>query len=162
MKIKETLQFFLNLRSNSIEKSKIKVYDKYIGILYDLTNRDLTHNQIQSIESKLETLNLNVESDHNKKYLIDKLSEFQKFLKERLTLVSEGYYAEIGAGTGIIIGSIFSVLFQSELGAYTFLIGINGGIILGAILGRMKDSKAKKQGNVLITKVDKNTSHEYK
>ena len=159
MKIKETLNFFLNLKNDSVEKSEIKIYDKYIGILSDLKNRDLTQNQIQSIESELETLNLNAETDNRKKYLKQKLSEFQKFLKDKLALVSEGYFTGIGAGTGIVLGSIFSMLFQSFLGAYSLLIGINGGIILGAILGGIRDAEAKKQGRVLITKVDKNTSY---
>ena len=51
------------------------------------------------------------------------------------------------------------MLFQSVLGAYSLLIGINGGMSLGAILGGIRDSEAKKQGRVLITKVDKNTSY---
>ena len=66
MKIKETLNFFLNLKNDSVEKSEIKIYDKYIVILSDLKNRDLTQNQIQSIESELETLNLNAEPDKKK------------------------------------------------------------------------------------------------
>lgn len=159
MKIKETLNLFLNLKNDSVEKSEIKIYDKYIGILSDLKDRDLTQNQIESIESKLETLNLNAESGHNRKYLKQKLSEFQNFLKDKLTLVSEGYYAGIGAGIGIVLGSIFSMLFQTVLGTYSLLIGINGGVILGAVLGSVRDSKAKKQGRVLITKVDKDTNY---
>ena len=156
MKITETLNLFLSLKNNSNEKSEIRVYDKYIGILSDLETRDLTQKQIQLIESELETLNLNTEFDHRSKYLKQKLSKFQKFLKDRLSLVSKGYYAGIGTGAGIVIGSIFSILFQSVLGAYSILIGINGGMILGAILGGIRDSEAKKQGRVLITKVKNN------
>jgi xanthine/uracil permease len=44
------------------------------------------------------------------------------------------------------LGSIFSLIFQSYLGAYSILFGINGGMILGAILGATRDSEAKKQG----------------
>ena len=112
MKIKETLNFFLNLKKDSVEKSEIKIYDKYIGILSNLKNRDLTQNQIQSIESELETLNLNTDPDNRKKYLKQKLSKFQKFLKDKLALVSEGYYAGIGAGTGIALGSILVCYFN--------------------------------------------------
>ena len=155
MNIKETLNFFLNLKNDSVNKTEIKVYDKYIGILTDLKNRDLTENQIQSIESELETLNLNAEFDNKKKYLEQKLSIFQKFLKDKLSLISEGYYAGIGAGIGIIVGSIFSMVFNSLLGAYSLLIGIIGGMVLGSILGGFKDLEAKKQGRVLITKEDK-------
>ncbi len=151
MEIKETLTFFLNLKTNSVEKPEIKIYDKYIGILSDLKSRDLTQTQIQSIESELETLNLKAESDNRKKYLSQKLSEFKKFLKDKLNLVSEGYYAGVGTGIGIVLGSIFSMLFNSALGTYSMLIGIIGGMLLGAVLGGIRDSKAKKQGRVLIT-----------
>ena len=82
MKIKETLNFFLNLKNDSVEKSEIKVYDKYIEILSDLKNRDLTQNQIQSIESELEVLNLNIESDNRKKHFTKKLTEFEKFKRQ--------------------------------------------------------------------------------
>ncbi|MBU3823169.1 hypothetical protein KO566_14010 [Flavobacteriaceae bacterium XHP0103] len=154
MKIEETLIFFLNLKTNSVEKPEIKIYDKYIGILLDLKSRDLTQTQIQSIESELETLNLNAESDNRKKYLSQKLSEFKKFLKDKLNLVSEGYYAGVGTGIGIVLGSIFSMLFNSALGTYSMLIGIIGGMLLGTVLGGIRDSKAKKQGRVLITELE--------
>ena len=39
MDIKETIDFFLNLKNNSTEKTEIKVYDQYIGILSDLKNK---------------------------------------------------------------------------------------------------------------------------
>lgn len=158
MKIKETLIFFLNLKNESVEKAEIKIYDKYIGILSDLKNRDLTQNQIEAIETELENLNLNAEPDNRKKDYKQKLFNFRELLKDKLYLVSEGYYAGIGAGIGIVLGSIFSMLFQSILSAYSLLIGINGGMILGMILGGFRDSEAKRQGRVLITKVDKTTS----
>lgn len=159
MEIKETIDFFLNLKNNSVQKSEIKVYDRYIGILSDLKNRDLTETQILLIESELKTLNLDMKSENRKKYLKRKLSEFQKFLKDKLSLVSEGYYAGIGAGIGILLGSILSMFTFSYFDAYSLLIGINGGMILGAILGGIRDTEAKKQGRVLKTKVAKNTSY---
>ncbi|OIQ27061.1 MAG: hypothetical protein BM564_13410 [Bacteroidetes bacterium MedPE-SWsnd-G2] len=159
MKINKTLNVFLNFKNDSVEKNEIKIYDKYIAILSDLKHRDLTQTHIQLIEAELDTLNLNTNPDDRKKYYKQKLSEFQSFLKDRLALVSEGHYTSIGAGTGIVLGSIISVLFQSLLGAYFLLIGINGGIILGAILGGFMDSEAKKQGRVLIPKIDKNTDY---
>lgn len=145
----------MNLKNDSVEKSEIKVYDKYIGILSDLKNRDLTQNQIQSIESELETLNLNAESDNRKKYLKQKLSEFQKFLKDKFDLVSDGFYA----GTGIVLGSIFSMLYLSVLGTYSLLTRIIRGLILGAVLGGIRDLEAYKQGRILITIMDENTSY---
>ena len=75
-------------------------------ILINLKNRDLTETQILNIETEFEKLNLNTEAENKIKYLKKKLSELQKFLKDKLSLVSEGYYAGIGAGTGILLGSI--------------------------------------------------------
>lgn len=154
MKIIEAMHFFLNLKNDSVEESDIIIYDKYSGILSDLKNRDLTPNQIQSIEVELETLALDADSDNRKKYLTQKLTAFQNFLKDKFALVSEGYYTGIGAGIGIVIGSVFSMLLNSVLGAYALLIGINGGIIFGVLIGGTRDAEAKKQRQVLITKAN--------
>jgi hypothetical protein len=148
MRLAEALDFFQNLKNNTSEKSEIKLYNNYVGILTDLKNRDLSENQVLSIETELENLNLKSESENRIKYFKKKLSEFQKFLKDKLALVPEGYYTGVGVGTGILLGSIFSLIFQSFLGAYSILFGINGGMILGAILGAIRDAEAKKQGRV--------------
>ncbi len=153
MRITETLDFFQNLKNGTTEKSEIKLYDNYIAILLDLNDRDLTQTQLQSIESELENLHLNAESENRIKYFKKKLAELQKFLKDKLSLVAEGYYAGIGVGAGILFGSLFTLFFQSFLGAYSILIGINGGMILGAILGSIKDAEAKKQGRVFASKL---------
>lgn len=148
MRLAETLDFFQNLKNNTAENSEIKLYNNYIGILSALKNRDLTENQVLSIEIELDNLNLKSESENSIKFFKKKLSELQKFLKDKLALVPEGYYTGVGVGTGILLGSIFSLIFQSYLGAYSILFGINGGMILGAILGAIRDSEAKKQGRV--------------
>ena len=144
MKIKETLNFFLNLKNDSVEKSEIKVYDKYIEILSDLKNRDLTQNQIQSIESELEVLNLNIESDNRKKHFTKKLTEFEKFLKDKLSLIPEGHYMSCG----MIFGMLAGALLQFYIGIYSLIAGMLIGMVIGAIM----DSEARKQGRVLKTK----------
>ena len=144
MKIKETLNFFLNLKNDSVEKSEIKVYDKYIEILSDLKNRDLTQNQIQSIESELEVLNLNIESDNRKKHFTKKLTEFEKFLKDKLSLIPEGHYMSYG----MIFGMLAGALSQFYIGIYSLIAGMLIGMVIGAIM----DSEARKQGRVLKTK----------
>tara|TARA_B110000090_G_C12941574_1_gene277527 strand:+ start:50 stop:493 length:444 start_codon:yes stop_codon:yes gene_type:complete len=144
MKIKETLNFFLNLKNDSVEKSEIKIYDKYIGILSDLKIRDLTQNQIQSIESELEVLNLNIESDNRKKHFTKKLTEFEKFLKDKLSLIPEGHYMSYG----MIFGMLAGALLQFYIGIYSLIAGMLIGMVIGAIM----DSEARKQGRVLKTK----------
>jgi hypothetical protein len=145
MDIKETIDFFLNLKNNSVEKTEIKVYDKYIGILSDLKNRDLTETQILSIESKLKTLIVKPETKNRKKYYIKKLTEFEKFLKDQLSLISDGYYTAYGMSFGMLIG----VLLQFYVGIYSLL----GGMAIGMVIGGIMDSEARKQGRVLKTKL---------
>ena len=106
MKINETLTFFLNLKNISIEKSEIKVYNKYIGILSDLKNRDLTRAQTLSIEAELKTMNLKPETKNRKKYYIKKLMEFEKYLKDKLSLIPDGHYMSYGMIFGMVIGGI--------------------------------------------------------
>jgi uncharacterized membrane protein len=145
MNINETLNFFVNFKKNSNDKSEIKIYDKYIGILSDLKERDLTEKQIKDIESELSNLDLESENHNRKKYYNKKLSEFEKFLKNRLSLILDGHYTFIGMIFGMMIGCLA-----------TFFIGIFsmvGGMIIGIIIGGIMDSEAKKQGRVLKTKV---------
>ncbi|PKG52282.1 hypothetical protein [Olleya sp. 1-3] len=145
MNINETLNFFVNFKKSSNDKSEIKIYDKYIGILSDLKERDLTEKQIKDIESELSNLDLESENHNRKKYYNKKLSEFEKFLKNRLSLILDGHYTFTGMIFGMMIGCIA-----------TFFIGIFsmiGGMIIGMIIGGIMDSEAKKQGRVLKTKV---------
>ena len=80
MGINETLVFFQNLKTNTNEKSEIKLYDKYILILTNLKNRDLTETQILNIETEFEKLNLNAEAENKIKYLKKKFEQ-KKVLK---------------------------------------------------------------------------------
>jgi hypothetical protein len=149
MKINETLTFFLNLKNISIEKSEIKVYNKYIGILSDLKNRDLTRAQTLSIEAELKTMNLKPETKNRKKYYIKKLTEFEKYLKDKLSLIPDGHYMSYGMIFGMMLGTLAGVLFQFYIGIYSLL----GGMIIGMVIGGIMDSEARKQKRVLKTKL---------
>jgi len=146
MHINEATKFFHNLLSKAVHKSEIKIYENFIGILFDLENRDLTKEQIQTLETKLEKLALITYPGIKKKYFKQKLASFKKFLQEELSLISEGYYAAIGISLGISVGLVLGNIFE-EIGTST---GISLGIIIGLIIGRIMDSKAKKQDRVLM------------
>jgi hypothetical protein len=145
MKINETLDYVVELRNKTDKKYDKLIYGKFIGILSDLKNRDLTINQLDSIETKLDTLNLSVETENKKKYLGSKLEEFKKFLKDKLSLISEGHYTAYGMSFGMLIG----VLLQFYIGIYSLL----GGMVIGMVIGGIMDSEARKQGRVLKTKL---------
>ena len=145
MKINETIDYVVELRNKTDKKYDKLLYNKFIGILSDLKNRDLTINQLESIETKLDTLNLSIETGNKKKYLGSKLMEFKKFLKDKLSLISERHYTRYGMSFGMLIG----VLLQFYVGIYSLL----GGMVIGMVIGGIMDSEARKQGRVLKTKL---------
>lgn len=147
MKIQETINLIIDLKIVSEDKSELKTYEKFLSILSDLENRDLTENQIKSIENQLSTLDLGTKTDNRKKYLNKKISEFEKFLKDNLSLIPDGHYT----GSGMIIGMLIGVMAQFYFGIYSML----GGMIICMVIGAIMDSEAKKQGRVIKTKLGK-------
>ncbi len=126
MTINDTINFLESLLTQTDKKSEIKVYENFIAILSNLKNRELTNEELQSIEEELETLDLKSNPENKKRYFSKKLAEFKKYLKDKLSLISEGYYTAIGMSLGMIIG---------------------------LVIGRNKDAEAEKQGRVLKTKL---------
>ena len=145
MKINTASDFFKNLIIETDEKSEIRVYEKFIAILSDLNNRALTQDQIQSLEEKLDSLNLNTNSNNRKKHFKQQLNLFTKYLKEKLSLISKGYYTAIGMSLGMSFGVAFGAAFENV--SYGLIIGM----LFGLTIGATKDSKAKKEGKVLNT-----------
>ena len=88
MKLDEASAFFKNLIIESDNKTEIKIYKNFISIFTDLNNRDLSEEQLKSIEEKLDSLNFNENSDNRKKHFKQKLNLFVGYLKEKL---SNGY-----------------------------------------------------------------------
>lgn len=148
MNINEASDFFKNLTTNTNEKSEIRIYQKFIAILSDLENKNLTEKQLKSIEEKLETLNIKANPENRNKYFNQKLKEFSKYLKEKLSLISEGHYTAIGTSLGTSFGVVFGVVYTN------ISYGIIFGLLIGLIIGAVMDSKAKKEGKVLRTKLN--------
>jgi len=148
MNINDAGNFFKKLVTETDEKSEIRVYHKFIAILSDLENRELTDEQLQSIEKELDSLNLNASSENRKKHFKEKLNLFIKYLKEKFSLISEGYYTAIGISLGLSFGVAFGAAFNNV--SY----GLIFGMLLGLIVGAMMDSKAIKEGRVLKTKLN--------
>ncbi len=158
MTINETIDFFKRLVIETDKKSEIRVYKKFIAVLSDLVNNNLSEIQIQSIEKKLEDLQLNVNQENRKKYFNKKYNELLKFLKDEFSLISEGYYTGIGMIFGMIFGNSLGLTIGIIIGegngiAIGLSMGTGIGMTLGMLFGVTKDAEAKKQGRVLKTKV---------
>jgi len=150
MTIINALNFFESLLNKTNKKSETKVYKDFITILSALKDRELTEQQFQSIEDKLETLDLRSNPKYRKRYFNKKLNEFKRYLKDELSLISEGYYTAIGIGIGMSLGIAIGASFAESTG---IALGISFGMIIGLVIGRNKDAEAEKQGRVLKTKL---------
>ena len=149
MTINNTMNFFESLLIQTIKKSEIKVYKDFITILSALKNRDLTDEQLQSIEVELETLGLKSNPKNKKRYFSKKITAFKNYLKKELSLISEGYYPALGMGLGMSFGIAIGSSFGESTG---IALGISLGMLIGLAIGRNKDAEAEKQGLVLKLK----------
>ena len=150
MKLRNALEHFQVLASTTDNKRERKTYHRFTGIFTDLNHRNLTDEQIQSIEEKMEELELQMASSNSKKSLKRKLSVFTKYLQQELSLVTEGYYTALGLTFGVALGVALSPMLERQLG-----ISINMGIgmILGVVVGHYLDTKAAEDNRVLRTKL---------
>jgi len=150
MTLKEAHNFFEGLKNETTKKAEIKVYEKFLHILSQLKIRAFSEEEIQSIETALDSLNLKSNPDNRKKYFKKALSTFEKYLKETFSLTSKGYYTELGVTLGSAFGVVLGVLigerFEKSLG---IALGISIGMFIGVIVGRHMDAQAKIAGKML-------------
>ena len=150
MTLKNTLNIFESLKTETTKKSEIKIYEKFIYTLTELENREFSKEEIQSIETELDSLQLESNPVNGKKYFKKALTKFEKYLKGTFSLTSKGHYAELYGGLGILFGVVAGVLigerFEKSLG---ISLGISIGMLIGIFVGRHMDSQAKAAGKML-------------
>ena len=150
MTLQEAYNLFESLKKETTKKSEIKIYEKFLHILSELKNREFSKDEIQSIESELDSLNLESNPGNKKKYFKKALSKFEKYLKDTFSLTTKRYYTELGIALGASFGILFGVVFLSS---WERSMGISLGLIIGSgiggAIGRSMDVKAKNEGSVL-------------
>ena len=150
MTLQEAYNIFESLKTETTNKHEIKVYEKFLHILSKLKIRDFSKDEIQSIETELDRLNLKSNPRDRKKHIKKALSKFEKYLKDTFSLTSKGYYAELGIALGMTWGVVAGVLigerFEKSLG---ISLGISIGMLIGIFVGRHMDSQAKAAGKML-------------
>ena len=150
MTLQEAYNFFKSLKTETSKKSEIKVYDKFLHILTQLKYRTLSEYEVRSIETELESLNLESNLEHRKKHFKKALTKFESYLKDTLRLTSNGYYTERSIGYGVLFGVVAGVLFGERFEKSMGLaLGISIGMFIGAFIGRRLDTQAKASGNIL-------------
>ena len=150
MTLQEAYNFFERLKIETTKKSEIRIYEKFLHILSELKNRDFTTDEIQSIETELDSLNLKSNPENRKKHFGKALHKLNEYLKSTFSLIPGGYYITYGIAIGVAFGPVLGVLFgqffEKSLG---ISIGISIGIIVGLLAGQYLDSQAKAAGRIL-------------
>ncbi len=150
MTLQEANSFFESLKTETSKKYEIKVYEKFLHTLTELKNREFSKDEIHSIETELNHLNLKSNPENRKKYFKKAHSKFEKYLKETFSLTTKEYYQKLYGGLGLLFGLLFGVIFLSSLERSLGLsLGLIGGMVVGSLIGRSKDAQAKAAGNML-------------
>jgi hypothetical protein len=151
MSLQEAINFFKSLKTETTNKSEIKVYEKFIHILSGLHTREFAEEEIQSIEAELDTLISNSNPENRNKYFKKALSKFEKYLKDTFSLTSKGYYTKLYGGLGLNFGLLFGIVFLSSWErSLGISLGLSIGMVVGLIIGRSLDSKAVSEGRVFV------------
>lgn len=150
MTIKNAINLFNRLISETNKKSEIKVYKDFITILTNLENRSFSNSEVQSIESELDTLALDSTATNKKKYFKKALLLFKKYLKETFSLITKGHYITLGITFGSAVGLLFGIVFLSNLErSLGISMGISAGTLFGIIIASYLESQAKASGNLI-------------
>lgn len=154
MKFIDAIKLFNKLTTEATTKYEKKIHGNFIKILTNLEKRELTSQDVSSIEDKLESLELSTPNSKRKRFYATKYNELTAYLKKEFSLVPEGHYTQMfmlygimfGPGIGLTMGMAIDVAIGVGIG---LSIGTGVGMSIGLALGAMKDAEAKKQGQVL-------------
>lgn len=142
----ETIKFFNKLKSQTTKKSELKVYDDFIQTLTRLNKRDLSIEDVFSIETKLDDLKLNANTNNKRKYFKKAHHNLIEYLKTGFSLISKGHYTAIGMSLGMCFGVALGSSIQEAIGTSS---GLVFGMLIGLCVGKLMDTKAEKEGKVL-------------
>mgnify|MGYP000694323309 CR=1 FL=1 len=151
MTIKNAINLFESLKSQTQKKSELKIYKEFTEILIALEKREMTEVELQSLETFLSQLELTILPKNKRKYFRRKLRGFKEYLKKEFSLITKGYYATLGTGIGMTFGISIGAAF-SNVGSGVS-IGMMFGMFFGMIVGRYMDSEAEKANRVLKTTI---------
>lgn len=148
MKITEATTLIENYLNQTDNNSLKIIFQKYLSIFEDLQKREFSDEELNSIENKLDNLQLNSNPKNQKRYFRRKLNALTHFLMSKFSLVTKGAYLalgiSLGTGFGLALGT--SILGPNQ-GTTT---GLLVGMVLGIIIGKYMDSNALKNNKVIF------------
>lgn len=140
--LKATIIFLKKQLSKTNEKSEIKTFEKFIGILSKLKEKDLNPKQIEDIESYIKYLELEKIPSFSNDMFKQKLVKFRKYLKNKLRFVPNNYYTTWASSFAISFAIGFAV--QSKIDM-NIKIGVISVALLVIGIGIIMDLRMKRQ-----------------
>lgn len=141
--LKGSLIFLKRQLSKTSDKTEIRTFKKFIAVLSDLKEKELTQEQLNAIESYIKYLELEKIPSYSNNLFKQKLSKLRKYLKTKLRFVPKNYYTRIGISfaTPFTIGFTFA----ANGIAMTNKIGIIVMALLLIGIGKVLDLRIQKQ-----------------
>lgn len=150
MTLKNAIDLFNQLIAETSKKSEIKVYQDFIHILTSLEQMNLTESNVQLIETKLDTLDIDSRSTNEKRHFKEALQQFKKYLKDTFYLTTKGHYTNLGIALGMSFGVLFGFVvlsgFERSMG---ISLGLSLGMFIGLLIGRHMDARAQASGKTV-------------
>lgn len=140
--LKGTIIFLQKQLSKTNDKSEVKTFEKFIGILQNLKEKDLTTEQRNGIESYLQYLELEKIPSFSNEMFQHKLTKFRKYLKNKLRFVPKNYYTTWATSFGFSFAVAFAV--QKNID-YRIKIGMVSMALLIIGIGIILDMRMKRQ-----------------
>lgn len=150
MTLKNALNHFERLASETNNKSELKIYHEFIQIISNLRQKELSATEIQSIEAALDELDLSAGTSNYKRYHIKALRHFKTYLKDTFSFTTKSYFTETGIAFGSGFGIVFgNILIPGTEGSMGIALGLALGTAIGLIIGGYLDAQAKASGKMV-------------
>lgn len=149
MTSKNAIKLFHRFAAKATKRSDIRIYQEFIRILSNLENRELTQAETESIESKLDAMELTGPVKKIVHYRTA-LRRFERYLLESFSFVTKGYYKKrgiaFGAVLGVVVGTVWLSDFERSIG---ISLAVSVGTLLGIIVADYLESRAKSSGKLI-------------
>lgn len=137
-----TIVFLKKQLSKTNEKSEIKTFEKFIKIVSNLKEKELSPKQIEGIESYIKYLELEKIPSFSNEMFKQKLTKFRKHLKNKLRFVPNNYYTTRAISFAIPFSIAFTI--QPKIALTIRIVVISLALLLIGIAIYM-DVRMKKQ-----------------
>lgn len=144
MQLSTAIERLAELKRTTTDPKETKLHDALIAILTDVQSKDLSPQQLATVEQAMDQFDFSIDPTYRKTHFATQKSALLKVLKGQLSLVPSGHYMEMGMALGMSFGVLG--LFASGFLALPI------GVLLGMIIGRLIDTQVKNQGRMIRTK----------